>query len=79
MDWSPLLNLGIDTGASIKQGVYLGSIVFAHGVVTEWVRRRNTVEVDNKLLPSEIVKEVKTEVTTVLPPSVVTTTDTVTK
>lgn len=79
LDWSPMLNLGIDTGASIKQGVILGSIMFVKGITTEWARRRNTVEVDNKLIPTEIVKEVKTEVVTDLPAPVVTTkTDTVT-
>jgi hypothetical protein len=77
MDWSPLLNLGVDTAMSLKQGVYLGSIMFVKGIVTEWVRRRNTIEVDSKLIPTDIVKEVKTEVTTNLPTTVTTTTDTV--
>lgn len=67
MDWSPLLNLGVDAGMSLKQGVTLGGIMFAKGLVTEWARRRNTVEVDNSLLPTDIVKEVKTEVKVEIP------------
>jgi len=70
LDWSPLLNLGVDTGASIKQGIYLGSIMFVKGLVTEWVRRRNTIDVNDKLIPTEIIKEVKTEIVTDLPPVV---------
>lgn len=67
MDWSPLLTLGVDAGMSLKQGVTLGSIMFVKGIVTEWARRRNTVEVNDSLLPTDIVKEVKTEVKTELP------------
>lgn len=78
LDWSPLLTLGIDTGASLKQGIYLGSIMFVQGILTEWARRRNTIEVDSKLIPTEIVKSVTTEVTPNLPSVVTTETQTVT-
>lgn len=77
MDWSPLLTLGVDTAMSLKQGIYLGSVMFVKGIITEWARRRNTVEVADKLLPTEIVKEVKTEVVPNLPVKTTTTTETV--
>lgn len=79
MDWSPLLNLGVDAGMSLKQGVVLGSIMFVKGVVTEWARRRNTIEVDSQLVPTSIVKEVKTEVVTDLPPVVIAKVETIEK
>lgn len=77
-DWGPLLTLGVDSTMSFKAGVWLGLTWFVKGIVQEWARRRNTVEVDSKLIPTSIVKEVKTEVTTNLPPTVTTTTDTAT-
>lgn len=78
-DWGPLLTLGVDSATSIKAGIWLGSVWFVKGLTQEWARRRNTIEVDSKLLPTEIVKEVKTEVTTNLPPTVLETTQTVIK
>lgn len=74
LDWSPMLSLAADAGMSLKAGLTLGGAMFAHGIVTEWARRRNTVEVDSKLIPTDIVKEVKTEVVTNPPATVVSTT-----
>lgn len=51
MDWSPLLNAGLDTGLSWKQVVTLGSISIARGLMQELARRRGTVEVQGRLLP----------------------------
>lgn len=74
LDWSPMFTLATDAGMSLKAGITLGSVMFFKGLVTEWARRRNTVEVDSKLIPTDIVKEVKTEVVTNPPATVVSTT-----
>lgn len=76
IDWSPMFTLATDAGMSLKAGMTLGGVMFVKGIVTEWVRRRNTIEVDSKLIPTSIVKEVKTEVTTNMPTEVTTKTDT---
>jgi len=67
MDWSPLLSVGIDTGFTWVQGAYLGAIMFTKGIISEWARRLNTVEVNEHLFPAEVLKEVKTEVVVDLP------------
>lgn len=71
LDWSPLFSIfGTGTAFSKAELLGLGGAMLAKGIFGEWARRRNTVEVDSKLLPTEIVKEVKTVVTTDLPPTV---------
>jgi hypothetical protein len=62
-DWSPLLSAGIDTGFSWVQAATLGSIMFIKGVITEWARRINTIEVAGKLFPADAtLEEAKTAV-----------------
>ncbi len=61
-DWSPLLSMtGIETGISKTQAFWLGAVIFAKGVVDEFVRRRNTVVTESaKLVSKDItIPEVK--------------------
>lgn len=39
-DWGPLVALGSDAAFSLKQGIYLGGLMFVKGIMSEWVRRR---------------------------------------
>lgn len=58
MDWSPIMGIGDVTGMTWRQGATIGSIMVAKGIISELARRRNTVEVGERLLPTEaIVKE----------------------
>ena len=42
VDWSPVFNLlGVDTGFSYKQTMWLGIGLFFKGIVDELARRRN--------------------------------------
>jgi hypothetical protein len=42
VDWSPVFNLlGVDTGFSYKQTVWLGIGLFFKGIMDELLRRRN--------------------------------------
>jgi len=42
VDWSPVFNLlGMDTGFSYKQTIWLGIGLFFKGIVDELARRRN--------------------------------------
>lgn len=42
VDWSPVFNLlGVDTGFSYKQTIWLGVGLFFKGIVDELARRRN--------------------------------------
>lgn len=42
VDWSPVFNLlGVDTGFSYKQTVWLGFGLFFKGIIDELARRRN--------------------------------------
>lgn len=80
MDWSPLFSLFGTGTAFTKNELYgIGGVMLAKGIFGEWARRRNTIEVNSKLIPTEIVKEVKTEVTTTESPVTTVTTETVTK
>jgi len=58
VDWSPLLSAGADPNFTLG----LGAVMVVKGLVSEWARRRNTIEVDQRLIPTALVKEVKTEV-----------------
>lgn len=55
MDWSPLLSMGVDTGFTWKQGMVLGSITLAKGLITELARRRNTQQIGDRLIPTDVV------------------------
>lgn len=78
MDWSPLFSIfGTGTAFNKAELYGLGALAVTKGLFGEWARRRSTIEVDSKLIPTSIVKEVKTEVVAELPPEVLTTTDTV--
>lgn len=42
VDWSPVFNLlGVDTGFSYKQTIWLGIGLFFKGIIDELARRRN--------------------------------------
>lgn len=58
-DWSPLVALGSDAAFSLKQGIYLGSVMFVKGVMTEWVRRRNDpyLTLKTAVVSNEVTKE----------------------
>ena len=76
MDWSPLFSIfGIGTAFNKAELYGLGALAITKGLFGEWARRRNTIEVNGSLVPTSIVKEVKTEVITNLPTEVTTTTD----
>jgi|SRR6185503_6566337 hypothetical protein len=61
-DWGPLFS----TGLTWAQTASIGAIMFVKGIITEWARRLNTVEVSGQLIPADItsqtvkaVKEIK--------------------
>lgn len=49
-DWGPLFT----TGLTWAQTTTLGAIMFVKGVITEWARRMNTIEVAGRLLPTDV-------------------------
>lgn len=56
-DWSPLYSLfGTTTEFNHYQLLGIGTSVALNGLITEWVRRRNTVTVDDRLIPANLTK-----------------------
>lgn len=56
IDWSALMSLSISPSANWKAAAALGSVLMVRGVVGELIRRRNTVLVNDRLMPAEATK-----------------------
>lgn len=77
MDWSPLFSaFGTGTAFNKAELYAIGGVTLVKGIFTEWARRLGTIEVNSKLIPTEIVKSVTTEITPNLPTAVTTETTT---
>jgi hypothetical protein len=56
IDYASLLSYSIAGNFSWKSGILLGSILIFKGIITEWARRINTVQIDGHLVSADVVK-----------------------
>lgn len=56
IDWTALLSYSIEPSYNWKNAAILGGTLALQGIIIELVRRANTVEVNNRLMPAEATK-----------------------